>query len=204
MTMQDSVSDGEPLGSGFADAVQQSQAIFRQVLDAMARPGTSQDIPPMPYAPAPLNAASTALALTLLDESTPLWLDEPADNDTVRKFIAFHCGCPIVENPGEASFALITGTLPPLDKFNQGNDEFPEDSSTLIIQVETVGEGTDVFLAGPGIEDKNGIRDPGLPNGFWEEWAEMETLLPCGVDLVLTADHSLACLPRSVRRLEPD
>ncbi|MEM9682142.1 MAG: phosphonate C-P lyase system protein PhnH [Pseudomonadota bacterium] len=200
--MQEPISDEEPLGSGFADAVQQSQQIFRQVLDAMARPGTKQEIPAMPYAPAPLNAASTAIVLTLLDESTPVWLDEAADNDTVRTFIAFHCGCPIVADPGEASFALIAGALPSLDRFNQGNDEFPEDSSTLIVQVETVSAGTDLFLAGPGIEDENGISDPGLPDSFWEEWAEMDTLLPCGVDLVLTADHSLTCLPRSVRRVE--
>ena len=87
--------------SGFADAVQQSQAIFRCVLDAMARPGTCHEIPDMPYAPPPLNAASTANALTLLDDSTPVWLDPIADTAPVREFLAFHCGCPIVATPND-------------------------------------------------------------------------------------------------------
>jgi len=198
------VSESDPLGPGFADAVQQSQAIFRRVLDAMARPGTCHQIPDMPYMPAPLNAASTAIVLTLLDDSTPVWLDPAADSEPVRTFLSFHCGCPIVETPKEGVFALIAGTLPPLDLFNPGTDEFPENSTTLIVQVTSVEDGNDICLSGPGIEDVATIGDPGLAESFWREWSEMGALYPCGVDLILTAEHRLACLPRSVRRLGPD
>lgn len=198
------MSETDPLGPGFADAVQQSQAIFRCVLDAMARPGTCHQIPEMPYMPAPLNAASTAIALTLLDDSTPVWLDPMADNKPVRDFLSFHCGCPIVEAPKEGVFALIAGTLPRLDLFNAGTDEFPENSTTLIVQVNAVADGDDINLSGPGIENVATIGDPGLADSFWQQWAEMGVLYPCGVDLILTAEHRLACLPRSVRRVGPD
>lgn len=197
------MSESDPLGPGFADAVQQSQAIFRRVLDAMARPGTCHHIPEMPYCPAPLNAASTAITLTLLDDSTPVWLDPAADGKPVRDFLSFHCGCPMVDAPDEAAFALIAGPLPPLDTFNTGTDEFPENSATLIVQAKAVEDGGDIPLAGPGIESIATIADPGLADSFWQEWAEMDALFPCGVDLILTAGHRLACLPRSVRRVAP-
>lgn len=201
--MEPPVSESDPLGPGFADAVQQSQAIFRRVLDAMARPGTCHEIPELPYCPAPLNAASTAIALTLLDDSTPVWLDPAAGNQHVRDFLAFHCGCPTVDAPSEAAFALIAGPLPPLDTFNPGTDEFPENSTTLIVQVTTVASGDDIALAGPGIEDVTTISNPGLADDFWQERAAMDALFPCGVDLILTAGRRLACLPRSVRRIAP-
>ncbi len=129
------VSDIGPIGAGFADPVQHSQAIFRCVLDAMASPGVSREIPVMPYAPAPLNAASTAVALTLLDDSTTVWLDAAADTEAVREFLAFHCGCPIVTRSNEAAFALVAGPMPSLDNFDYGSDEFPENSATVIVQV---------------------------------------------------------------------
>jgi alpha-D-ribose 1-methylphosphonate 5-triphosphate synthase subunit PhnH len=201
--METRVSDTDPLGPGFADAVQQSQAIFRCVLDAMARPGTCHAIPDMPYMPAPLNAASTAIALTLLDDSTHVWLDPAADSKPVRDFLAFHCSSPIVAAPDKGTFALIAGGLPALDRFNPGTDEFPENSTTLIVQVDAVETGDDIFLSGPGIETASGIADPGLGDGFWQEWSEMSVLYPCGVDIILTAAQHIACLPRTVQRVTP-
>lgn len=198
------MSDLGPMGTGFADAVQQSQAIFRCVLDAMARPGTCHEIPEMPYAPPPLNEASTAIALTLLDDSTPVWLDPIADTVPVREFLAFHCGCPIVGAPNDGSFAIVAGTVPPLEAFNPGSDEFPENSTTIIAQVETVQSGDVIALSGPGIDGIAAISDPGLSENFWLQKAELELLYPCGIDLILTAQHRLTCMPRSVQRVLPD
>jgi len=193
-------TDG-PLEIGFTDAVRQSQAIFRRVLDAMARPGTCHRIEDMPSAPGVLNAASTALALTLLDESTRVWLDAAADTADVHNFLSFHCGCPFAASPSDAAFALVAGDMPPLDSFNHGTDEFPENSTTVIAQVGVVETGDDILLAGPGIETVTGMSDPGLPDAFWQARDAMDALYPCGVDVILTAGKSLACLPRSVRRV---
>lgn len=197
------VSEIGPIGAGFADPVQHSQAIFRCVLDAMARPGVSREIPVMPYAPAPLNAASTAVALTLLDDSTTVWLDAAANTDAVRDFLAFHCGCPIVAQSNEAAFALVAGPMPSLDSFDSGSDEFPENSATVIVQVAALESGSDVCFAGPGIKNFAFMGDPGMADGFWREWSDMGALYPRGVDLILTARSKLACMPRTVQRIEP-
>jgi alpha-D-ribose 1-methylphosphonate 5-triphosphate synthase subunit PhnH len=201
--MEMPVSDIGPIGAGFADPVQHSQAIFRCVLEAMAKPGISREIPVMPYAPAPLNAASTAVVLTLLDESTTVWLDAAANTAPVRELLAFHCGCPIVANSNEAAFALVAGPMPSLDRFDHGSDEFPENSATVIVQVTALVSGSDVCFAGPGIQDFAFMGDPGMTDGFWQEWSAMGALYPRGVDLILTARSRLACMPRTVRRIEP-
>jgi alpha-D-ribose 1-methylphosphonate 5-triphosphate synthase subunit PhnH len=200
--MEKHVSEIGSIGAGFADPVRHSQAIFRCVLEAMAKPGLRRDIPTMPYAPAPLNAASTAVALTLLDDSTSVWLDPAADTAAVRDFLSFHCGCPILPRADEASFAIVAGPMPHLDQFDFGSDEFPENAATVIVQVAALETGSDICFAGPGIEDFVFLADPGLTEAFWSEWSEMGALYPCGVDLILTARHRLACMPRSVRRIE--
>lgn len=193
-------ADGAP-EVGFTDAVRQSQSVFRRILDAMGRPGTCHRVEDGPAPAGTLNAASTAIALTLLDESTPVWLDAEADAHEVRNFLSFHCGCPFAASPSEAAFALVAGSMPSLDRFNPGTDEFPENSTTVIAQVAAVDTGTDLYLSGPGIESVAGLVDPSLPDSFWSAWEEMGVLFPCGVDVILTAGKRLVCLPRSVRRV---
>ncbi|MGY4355461.1 phosphonate C-P lyase system protein PhnH [Bradyrhizobium sp. i1.7.7] len=64
------------LPPGFVDKVLSAQSTFRSVMDAMARPGSVQRIVPMAGAPAPTMRGTAAIALTLFDHDTPLWLDE--------------------------------------------------------------------------------------------------------------------------------
>ena len=60
---------------GFSEPVLASQAVFRTVMEAMARPGQIAEIGVALAPPAPLGIAAAALALTLLDFETPVWLD---------------------------------------------------------------------------------------------------------------------------------
>ena len=63
------------LPAGFADKVLSAQSTFRSVMEAMARPGTVQQIRAVAGAPAPLMRGTAAIALTLFDHDTPIWLD---------------------------------------------------------------------------------------------------------------------------------
>lgn len=186
---------------GFADAVFDSQACFRALLDALARPGQVRTMTAPLTAPAPLSPAATALALTLFDQDTPVWLDSGAGAGEVPGFLAFHCGCPLVDETERAAFALISApaAMPPLHGFAIGEDRYPETSTTLVIDVCGLTGGAEVRLSGPGIAHETVVAPAGLPARFWEQMTANRALFPLGVDVVLAAGAEVMGLPRTVR-----
>ncbi len=145
-----SVIDG-----AFARPVFDAQTTFRAILDAMARPGTVKMLDALTKPPAPLTATGAAVLLTLCDQDTPIWLDpQIAETAAAREWIAFHTGAPVTTNPVEAHFALASRSadLIALENFAQGSQDYPDRSTTLILQVEALATGRRLTLEGPGIE----------------------------------------------------
>jgi alpha-D-ribose 1-methylphosphonate 5-triphosphate synthase subunit PhnH len=190
------------LSAGFADPVRASQATFRAVLDAMARPGTVWPIAVAAPAPPPLCAGAAAIALTLCDHDTPVWLDGDlrASNDVVD-WLRFHCGCPISEDSGRAAFAFAraVATLPAFDAFNLGAAEYPDRSTTLVLQVDVLHGGGGLILTGPGIRERNALTASPLPDDMAARLAHNHALFPRGLDLLLASADAVAGLPRSVQ-----
>ena len=188
------------LQPGFDDPVLESQSVFRAMLSAMAQPGRRQDIASGPEVPAPLQPVAAAVCLTLLDVDTTLWMDEAARaSEGLERFIAFHCGCPVTEDPAEAAFALVTDPLamPPLGAFGQGTPEYPDRSTTLVLQVQALNGDGGPLLRGPGIEDSRRFDAEPLPPGFWAQARANHAGFPRGVDLIFAAPAHLAAVPRS-------
>ena len=179
---------------GFADPVLDGQACFRAVLDALAHPGRIVTAA-APQPPAPLDPATAAVLLTLVDAETPLWLDDAAT--PARDWIAFHCGAPAAAR-GEAGFAVVLGGLS-LAGLRLGTDDAPEEGATVIVQVSAVGSGAALRLSGPGLAGPAVMRVDGLPADFPDAWAANHALFPRGVDLILCAGRDLAALPRTTR-----
>jgi alpha-D-ribose 1-methylphosphonate 5-triphosphate synthase subunit PhnH len=189
------------LKPGFADPVFDSQASFRSLLDAMSYPARIQTLDVAVDAPAPLQAATTLLALTLLDFDTPIWLDAAAASAGVPEFLKFHCGCPITALPAEAQFGIIADAamMPGLDRFAMGEDKYPDRSATLIVQVPSLTEGPQTSWSGPGIAERATARIAGLPEDFWAQWALNGELYPLGIDLVFACGRDIVGLPRGVK-----
>jgi len=160
----------------------------------MARPGRVHTITGV-APPAPLDAATAAVLLTLVDHETPLWLD--AALRETAPWLAFHCGAPVVTDPRAAAFAAARG-LPDLDRFDAGTHEMPETAATIVVQVQALGVGPRFRLSGPGLREPAGFAVTGLPADFSARWAANHRLFPCGIDLILCAGDRLAALPRSV------
>ena len=197
MSMTTSETSLQP---GFDDPVMDSQASFRTLLDVMARPGRIERLDAALEAPELLHKAAAAVCLTLLDVDTPFWLDEAArDSESLRRFLAFHCGCPIVESPKDAAFALATEplTMPSLDSFGLGSAEYPDRSTTLVIQVRALHEEGGSILRGPGIEDSRRFDASPLPLDFWEQAQANHEAFPLGVDMVFATADRIAALPRT-------
>lgn len=183
---------------GFTDPVLQSQACFRAVLDAMARPGTVHTAA-TPSPPPPLHPATAAVLLTLIDLDTPLWLDPPAA--AAADWIAFHCGAPLVPRQHAAFAVAIPGTSD-LAGLPAGSDEAPEQGATLIMQVDALGTGRPFQLSGPGLAAPTVLRVDGLPPGFVPAWRANHARYPRGIDLILCSGRHLAAFPRTLTMAE--
>ena len=142
------------------------------------------------------------MALTLFDHDTPIWLDATlADAREVGKWLKFHTGAPIVDEPSVASFALIGdgAALPPLEHFAFGSTDYPDRSTTLIVQVESLNEGPGVTLRGPGIDGEVALRASLEPRDLFARLAVNEALFPRGIDVMLVAGDALVAIPRTTR-----
>lgn len=180
------------LTGGFANASIDSARAFRQILEAMARPGTlHQLVGAAP--PEPLSVAAGAVLLTLVDPTTKLHLAGAADCQQVRDWVAFHLGAPLVPAE-EADFALGTWeALQPVTRFRIGEPDYPDRSATLIVEVDRlVNHGP--ALAGPGIEMVTWLNLPETA-----AFRANRALFPLGFDTILTSGDRLAGLPRSTR-----
>jgi len=193
--------DLNKLTPGFSDSVQDSQQAFRAVLDAMAHPGRIGIIDNFFLPPTPLNLASAAICLALLDFETTFWTEDLKPKTTGTGWLRFHCGCSVIQNPLEADFALITSPdiMPALNEFNIGNDENPEFSTTLIIQAGRLSSTKGKRLTGPGIETFSTFNAQGLTNRFWQDRQSQSAIFPLGVDIIFTCENRLAALPRTTK-----
>jgi alpha-D-ribose 1-methylphosphonate 5-triphosphate synthase subunit PhnH len=192
------------LPAGFADKVLSAQSTFRSVMDAMARPGSVQHIVAAAFAgmPAAMMRGTAALALTLFDHDTPLWLDpRMSETSDVAKWLKFHTGAPVIADSSICSFALIGDprALPALDRFAFGTNEYPDRSTTLILQLESLTQGQSLELRGPGIDGTTTLRASIEPADLFERLAINATLFPRGIDVVLVADDAIVAIPRTTR-----
>ena len=189
------------ISPGFADPAIDSQRVFRAMLEAMARPGTIVDVPAAVEAPAPLDAATAALLLMLVDHDTPVWFDPAAGSAAALAWVRFHCGSPVAAAPEGAAFAVIADpvAMPPLGAFHAGSDEYPDRSATLIVQVPSLAAGAPWRLEGPGIRDHAVLAVAGIPPVFTDWVRANHDLFPRGVDLVFASGTRIAALPRSTR-----
>ncbi|MDP1731960.1 MAG: phosphonate C-P lyase system protein PhnH [Devosia sp.] len=187
---------------GFADPVVSAQRVFRALMDAMARPGAPREIVTDTEPPAPLTRELAAVALTLADHDTPVWLaPQLAASAAVVAWLRFHTGAPIVADPATADFALAAdlSALPPFHRLAQGTDEYPDRSTTLVLALPGLMDGAALRVTGPGIKGEAMIAPLGLSGDFIAQWAENRTHFPRGIDLMLVADGQVIGLPRTTR-----
>jgi alpha-D-ribose 1-methylphosphonate 5-triphosphate synthase subunit PhnH len=186
------------IAAGFAEPALDAQAIFRCLLEAIAHPGRIVMAPRrLPSPPAPLLAPAYAVALTLLDFETSLWLEPSLATPAVIESLRLQCGCPIVEQAG-ARFAILAGAGAPLGAFDQGEPEYPDRSATLIWQVDDLAGNRGVRLAGPGIRTSARLHVEGLPADFWAQWGTSHRQSPLGIDVVFVTTDRITALPRSI------
>ncbi|MEM7733547.1 MAG: phosphonate C-P lyase system protein PhnH [Pseudomonadota bacterium] len=184
--------DGKSLDGGFHDAPVEAARAFRAAMSAMARPGR---IEPLDAAtpPAPTSKAAGSLLLTLADHETGVYLAGDHDCAAMRDWLTFHTSAPLVA-PQDAAFALgAWEALLPLSSYPVGTPEYPDRSTTLIVEMEDLhGEGA--LLKGPGIKEAARLN---LPDANLMQANNRH--FPLGLDFFLTCGSRVAALPRSTK-----
>jgi alpha-D-ribose 1-methylphosphonate 5-triphosphate synthase subunit PhnH len=170
-------------------------------MDAFARPGEVRALPCARAVPPPLSATAAAVMQALLDFETPVWLDPALSQaSAVAEWIRFNTGARVTTDPRQASFAVSAEPerVPPFGSFSLGTDEYPDRSTTLVLQVRGFGYGERLSLSGPGIAEHASLATEPLPGDLAERLAANRALFPRGVDLILVGPDAVAALPRSV------
>jgi alpha-D-ribose 1-methylphosphonate 5-triphosphate synthase subunit PhnH len=191
-----------------------AQAVFRAVLDALARPGTVKRLPSA--AGEPLAAHVPAVLLPLLalaDRSTPACVvsDEAGAWDEIVRVAA---GAP---RAALADARLVAALRPlafgELASLRTGTAAAPEDGALACLAVAGIGivDGADAAdvgdgdggrvwlrLSGPGVPGTRAIIVTGLPIGFVAARRRLVAGFPAGADLLLIApDGAMTGLPRT-------
>jgi alpha-D-ribose 1-methylphosphonate 5-triphosphate synthase subunit PhnH len=193
----------QTLAAGLANSVHEAQQAFREVLDALARPGQVRVIGSALPGVA-LGGAMARLLLSLSDDETPVWWQHGDAGQ--QHWLRFHTGAGIAERPDTASFAILTDVCQGLmlADFAAGTAASPEFSSTLLIELPGLEGGPVLEWRGPGIQDMRRVGLQGLPADFWTQWQTNHAAFPQGVDIIFTCGAHALGLPRTtrVRRLE--
>jgi alpha-D-ribose 1-methylphosphonate 5-triphosphate synthase subunit PhnH len=190
------------LAPAFDDPALASQAVFRTVMEAIARPGLARPLSSKLEVPSPLAKTAAAVALTLLDYETPFWLDQGlAAAGEVASWFEFHAGAPLTTDSARATFGFISdpAAMPPFDAFSQGSLEYPDRSTTLVVQVASFDHGDALKLSGPGIAGTRSFSAQPLPPDFQLRLIANREMFPRGIDLILVTQDAVAALPRSIR-----
>jgi alpha-D-ribose 1-methylphosphonate 5-triphosphate synthase subunit PhnH len=192
----------QSIPAGFSRPVFESQSTFRAILSAMSRPGRPVVLPVLAQGPVGWSNSMAALVLTLCDMDTPLWLDPASSSPEALRFLRFHCGSPLVDEPARAAFAVVSDPLamPNLTDFALGSAEYPEKSATVLLAAPVCASNEAGFrLRGPGVEGCMDMPRSWLPAGFVRAWRGNGQLFPRGVDTILVGSDRIVGLPRTLK-----
>ena len=115
------------------------------------------------------------------------------------KYLKFHTGFKIADKPKKASFCILGTSIPSLDEFCSGTADYPENSSTLIIQTDEISTRAQLQFEGPGIKTNRYVSVGSINKGFWSDREGLQSLFPRGLDLVFTQNNKMISVPRTTK-----
>ena len=159
-------------------------AAYEALMWALARPGLIR------YLPEPGQAA---ILDALIDRECAVCCDPPALAE-----LAARSGAALV--PLEGADHVFLPALHSADRLRAlrlGSDMHPEDGATLVLDAN-LSTGSRLRLSGPGIDGTLDVTVGGLPEGFWQERAQVMRY-PMGFEIFLVDGTRVIGLPRSVK-----
>lgn len=170
-----------------------AQQVYRAMLQAFSRPGLPQTLPSTDFPPALLPA------LALADLETGIAVLE--DGSDWNEVLTVATGAPVAAL-GQAKYvtALRPVTADELLTATRGTALSPESAATVICSVPSLGGGTPVELAGPGVNGTETIAPQGFDDALRRARNAATADFPAGIDILLVADDgTVVGLSRTTR-----
>lgn len=169
------------------------QRLFRELMEAFARPGTVRDV----TAYLGGSGARQAALATLMDGETTL--ADPHGQIALSDWPLLQARHAAVET---ARYVVADGRRAPDFQPALGTLESPEFGATLLIEVDVLGGGPmTLALAGPGIQTRTQLRVGGLHAGWIAQRAHWNAGFPLGVDMLLFDAARMVALPRTTHTI---
>lgn len=187
--------------AAFANPAHELARAFRPILDAMANPGQILSFAPDLSPPAGLTREAAAVALTLCDFQTPVWLGQGLRAPAIERYLRFHTGAPLTRSVDDAMFVFADAghSVPELSLFSRGTHEYPDRSTTIVVQAGQLRGDLGVTLKGPGIQTTQRLGVGSLGADFWRQLIASRADFPLGIDVVFVAPETIAAIPRSTQ-----
>lgn len=178
--------------------VHTTQQVYRRLVNASSRPGHTENIAEEVKNYSDFSDAALLTAMTLFDNEISFF----SQDKTMRKELkVLTGGIPnkdyttadfIVSKEADLKEAFFTEAM-------TGILISPEKSATLIIDIDSIGEGTEYRLRGPGIKEATNIK-LSLGSRWMELRNEICKEFPLGIDLILTdKQNNLVIIPRTTK-----
>ncbi|MFZ4453056.1 phosphonate C-P lyase system protein PhnH [Salibacterium aidingense] len=189
------------------DLVHDSQLIYREMLEAVSRPGTISNIKTVltKLPDSPVNPGLIGMALTILDGETSFAV--VPESSKLSSYIQQKTGSR-VETLDQADYILMYDlSLVPsfsevIETIKKGTLIDPHDSATLLIQVKSFSatNGAPYILSGPGIASEYQVPIEGLPEN-WEKTRQRAIKeFPLGIDFFFVSQAAeILSIPRTTR-----
>jgi alpha-D-ribose 1-methylphosphonate 5-triphosphate synthase subunit PhnH len=181
----------------FTSAARESQAVFRAVLQALARPGRIYQLPAVREFPRADARYGYAILAALADGEVSICLTGASEAECA--FASLGTGARL-SRVGEADYALALEDDPTVPiSLTRGELETPEDGATLVALVRRIGaDGLALSCAGPGVRSSTRLRVAGLSSETMAARNVACSAYPLGIDLILVdVDGRVAGIPRT-------
>lgn len=189
------------------DLVYDIQAVYRKVLNAMARPGKIENVSnqcnKIEYSFNCYKSTNIVL-LTLLDAEVSFCFNNNINLDDVEMInqITYSKS----KSADEADFIIITKDCDDIyeimNRAKIGELRNPHRSATVIIEVDEMNNNEGIVLVGPGIKSTQKLKISNYD--LWKEIREKKNKeFPLGIDIILTDEKgNIACIPRTTKEKE--
>lgn len=179
------------------EARQQTQKVFKAVMQAMANPGRIVEIGKLAEKPMLFRICETLLDQEIRFAVIGRGVEKGMIEDI---YVLTGCHCVSMET---ADFVVVTGGSSDgsLKKISVGVLDRPEKGATVLYPVDGFNKAGDVGLklSGPGINGESMVEIRGVEAEDMAIAAQLNGGFPLGIDLLLFDASSVLAVPRSTK-----